>query len=113
MAQKHAQDDIRGNLVINVGKVIEEKTYLKVRIGNNKEDVDNLKKQIQDECGQKPEFQSIWGYLGGTELKPLAAECKFKSKDGGFWVDMNRAKKDVVDEIKPFAPTDDVKDRKS
>lgn len=109
MATKHAQDDIRGNLVVNVGKVVEEKTYLKVRIGNNKEDVDNLRKQIQDECGQTPEYQSIWGYLGGTELKPLAPDCKFKAKDGGFWVDMNRAKKDIIDEIKPFAPSDDVK----
>ena len=88
MTDKHSKDDIRGNLVLTVGQVKEEKSFLKVRIGNNPEDVLNMKKQIKEECGQSPD-NGAWIYFG-AKVKPFAEESKFKDKTGGYWVDFSK-----------------------
>ena len=105
MTTKHQEDDIRGNLVLKVGEVKEEKSYLKVRIGNNIEDVVNIKNQIFEECGQKAEVQGVWCYFG-EDIHALSKESKFKSKEGGNWIDMARAGIDTVHGIMDQFPRD-------
>ena len=103
---KHQDDDIRGNLVLRVGEVKEEKTYFKLRMGNNIEDVNILKNSIKEECGQQPEVQSMWCYVG-QDVAALPQECKFKAKDAGTWVDIDRIGSDVVTEVKNLFPPAD------
>ena len=98
MASKHQQDDIRGNFVLKIGDVKEEKTYFKVRVGNNPEDVVNMKSQIKEECGQSADSRSIWAYFG-NEMASLPAECKFKSKEGGVWVNFAKADAEMAQTI--------------
>ena len=59
----------------------------------NPEDVVNMRNQIKEECGQTSDVKSIWVYFG-SEMKSLTPECKFKTKDGGVWIDLNRSKID-------------------
>lgn len=104
MADSKAKvDDIRGNFILKVGEVKEEKTYFKMRIGNNPEDVDNLRNQILEDCGEKAELQSIWAYFAG-EITALTPECKFKSKNKGSWVDLQRANIDQLKNWKEIFP---------
>ena len=98
MASNHQQDDIRGNFVLKIGDVKEEKTYFKVRVGNNPEDVVNMKSQIKEECGQSADSRSIWAYFG-NEMASLPAECKFKSKEGGVWVNFAKADAEMTQTI--------------
>ena len=105
MTEAHKKDDIRGNLVLKIGEVKEEKTYFKLRIGNNPEDVSNMKAQIKDECGHTAESRSLWAYFG-SEMEALTPECKFKTKDGGVWVDLNRAKIDNASALLGVFPSE-------
>lgn len=98
MASKHQQDDIRGNFVLKIGEVKDEKTYFKVRMGNNPEDIVNIKNQIKDECGQVAPKRSIWFYLG-SDMPSLPGDTKFKSKEGGVWVDLDKINGDIVQMI--------------
>lgn len=98
MAAKHQQDDIRGNFVLKIGDVKEEKTYFKVRIGNNPEDVVNMRNQIKEECGQTADKRAIWAYLG-SDMASLPAECKFKSKEGGVWVNMDKVDAGISQQV--------------
>ena len=98
MAAKHQQDDIRGNFVLKIGEVKEEKTYFKVRIGNNPEDVVNMRNQIKEESGQSADKRAIWAYFG-SDMASLPAECKFKSKEGGIWVNLAKADVDMSQQL--------------
>lgn len=107
MADKHKEDDIRGNIIIKIGEVKEEKSYLKVRLGNNPEDVTNIKNQIFEDCGQRAEVQGVWAYFG-EDVGALTAECKFKAKEGGNWVDLARSGVDVVQNIIDMFPREPI-----
>lgn len=98
MAAKHQQDDIRGNFVLKIGDVKEEKTYFKVRVGNNPEDVVNMRNQIKEECGQTADKRSVWAYFG-SDMASIPAESKAKSKEGGVWVNVSKVDTDMVPQI--------------
>jgi hypothetical protein len=104
---KHEEDDLRGNFILKVGEVKEEKTYFKVRLGNNREDVTSFRAQIKDECGKDAGLQSFWAYLG-SPIAGLPTEGTHKSKDGGVWIDMNAAGCQETLQVTNFLPKEDI-----
>lgn len=104
---KHAEDDLRGNLVLRVGEVKDEKTYFKLRLGNNKEDVTSFRAQIKEDCGKDAGLQSFWAYLG-SPIAGLPTEGTHKSKDGGVWIDMNAAGCRETLQVTNFLPKEDI-----
>lgn len=106
MAADHAQDDIRGTFLITVGEVTEENAYFKVRVGNNKEDVDQLKGQVNSECGASPDNQTIWAFVGqDISDEKLPDDQKHPAKDGGFWINLGEAGVADLDDLFDFTPT--------
>lgn len=89
----HTKDDIRGNVMIKCGFVTEERNYLKVRVGNNPDEVSVFRKSLKDGAGIDAKTPCIYAYF---PKKPKRnSEHLVQAKDGGFWIDWYKFNEEI------------------